>query len=65
MLWSQRDYCPPIDPALFTAIVSDFDLSKDDQIQLARETLDSIKASALEEESSGFDPSGSAHLGDV
>ena len=55
----QAEYCPPIDSALFSAILLDHDINVDASLAEARETLDALKASALEEESSGFDPSGS------
>ncbi|KAK5140773.1 hypothetical protein BJ546DRAFT_976352 [Cryomyces antarcticus] len=59
----QSEYCPPtgpLDPALFAAIVSDYDLHNDSSLRDARKTLDAIKAAALEEESTDFDPSGSS-----
>ena len=54
----QKEYCPPIDPALFTAIICDYDLSNADSQQAARHVLDSIKDSAHEQADTGFDPSG-------
>ena len=51
-------YCPPLDPALLSAIVSDYDLSNAQDVLNARETLDPLKESALLEEAAGFDPSG-------
>ena len=59
----QKEYCPPIDTALFYAITSDFDLSKPELLQSARATLDDIKATA-EAEESAFDPSGSSNVHD-
>ncbi|KAJ9293954.1 hypothetical protein DTO271G3_7330 [Paecilomyces variotii] len=56
----EKTYCPPLDPALFTAIACDFDLSKDDQVAQLRETLDTLKISALEQEDLPFDPSGTS-----
>ncbi|KAF2452865.1 hypothetical protein BDY21DRAFT_417501 [Lineolata rhizophorae] len=54
-------YCPPLEEALFYAIVSDYDLGKPEQIQQARDQLDIIKAHALvEQEDALFDPSGSS-----
>ncbi|KAJ5773211.1 hypothetical protein N7457_008107 [Penicillium paradoxum] len=55
-------YCPPIDPALFAAIVSDFDLSIPTQVAQLRETLDVLKASAVEQENLPFDPTGTTTL---
>lgn len=55
----QAEYCPPIDSALFSAIISDFDLSNPEAAYEARATLDALKATATEEEATGFDASGS------
>jgi hypothetical protein len=55
----QREYCPPLDPALIYAICSDFDLSHPQGIQYARESLDGLKQGALEQQYTEFDPSGS------
>lgn len=55
---------PPLDTALLSAILSDFDLSLDNQIQNARQTLDSLKESALLEEQLGFDASGTGGRND-
>lgn len=56
---AQAEYCPPIDSALFSAIVSDYDISNEASLQEVKSTLDALKASALDEEASGFDASGS------
>lgn len=61
----QRAYCPPLDPALFSAILSDYDLSDPRAVREAQATLDSLKASALEADTTDFDPSGTTGLGDV
>ena len=58
----EAEYCPPIDPALLSAIVSDHDLNDLADLQLARSTLDSLKESALLEEAAGFDASGTGGL---
>jgi len=58
----QKDYCPPIDSSLFSAIVSDYDLSKSASLQELRTTLDTLKRSALAEENATFDPSRSNGL---
>jgi hypothetical protein len=55
-------YCPPIDPALFQAIVLDFDLGIPAQVEQLRETLDVLKASAAEQEDLPFDPTGTTNL---
>lgn len=58
---TQQEYTP-LDAALVRAIVTDFDVTKPEQLQSLRELLDQLRASAIEEESSGFDASGtSAH----
>ena len=58
----EQSYCPPLDPALFTAITSDFDLQDPSQVQQCRDTLDTLKLSALEQEDLPFDPSGTSGL---
>ncbi|KAI9718740.1 MAG: hypothetical protein M1812_003914 [Candelaria pacifica] len=58
----EREFCPPIDPALFTAILYDYSELNDDAIRNIRKTLDALKGSALLEENTGFDPSGSSGL---
>ncbi|KAF2194103.1 hypothetical protein K469DRAFT_744815 [Zopfia rhizophila CBS 207.26] len=55
----EGEYCPPVDPALVHAIYSDY-AHTPDGIQLARGLLDSIKQSALQEQFTDFDPSGSS-----
>ncbi|KAE8375017.1 hypothetical protein BDV26DRAFT_268779 [Aspergillus bertholletiae] len=59
----ERNYCPPLDPALFTAIACDYDLSDSTQLQQLRETLDTLKLSAWEQEDLPFDPSGTSGMG--
>ncbi|MCJ1397472.1 hypothetical protein MMC11_000665 [Xylographa trunciseda] len=56
-----KKYCPPIDSALFFAIVSDYDLTQDASVSEVRSTLDALKASADAEEATAFDPSGSSN----
>ncbi|KAJ5189366.1 Ubiquitin system component Cue [Penicillium cf. griseofulvum] len=58
----ESTYCPPIDPALFAAIVSDFDLAIPTQVEQLRETLDVLNASAVEQENLPFDPTGTTNL---
>lgn len=60
----QKQYCPPIDASLFSAIVSDYDLLNTDSIEDLRSTLEILKESALAEESAAFDPSGSSGIRD-
>ncbi|EPS33984.1 hypothetical protein PDE_08946 [Penicillium oxalicum 114-2] len=57
----EQEYCPPVDSALLAALALDFDLDNPDDVKALRETLDSIKESALQEESLAFDPSGTAN----
>ena len=54
----EADYCPPLDSALLSAIVYDYDLASEDGLAAARATLDMLKESALVEEAAEFDPSG-------
>ncbi|KAI9835937.1 MAG: hypothetical protein M1819_001835 [Sarea resinae] len=56
----EKEYCPPIDSALLSAILSDYDFSDDNALQEVRGTLDELKLSALVEENTEFDPSGSS-----
>ncbi|KAJ5237416.1 hypothetical protein N7489_007507 [Penicillium chrysogenum] len=58
----ESTYCPPIDPALFVAIASDFDLAVPSQVEQLRETLDVLNASAVEQEKLPFDPTGTTNL---
>ncbi|KAK3115841.1 hypothetical protein LTR53_004400 [Teratosphaeriaceae sp. CCFEE 6253] len=54
----EAEFCPPLDPALLSAIVSDYDLDGTDGLQAARSILDQLKESAELEEAAGFDASG-------
>ncbi|TKA21704.1 hypothetical protein B0A50_08786 [Salinomyces thailandicus] len=55
----EAEYCPPLDPALLSAIVSDYDLEDEESLQAAREILGQLRESAVLEEAAGeFDPSG-------
>ncbi|EME89353.1 uncharacterized protein MYCFIDRAFT_25213, partial [Pseudocercospora fijiensis CIRAD86] len=54
----EAEYCPPLDTALLSAILSDHDLTKEREVKQAREVLDPLKESALLEEQLAFDPSG-------
>ncbi|KAF2124002.1 hypothetical protein P153DRAFT_351629 [Dothidotthia symphoricarpi CBS 119687] len=55
----EEEYCPLVDAALLSAVYSDY-AGQPNAIELVRELLDSIKASALEEQLTDFDPSGSS-----
>jgi hypothetical protein len=54
----EAEFCPPLDSALLSAIVSDYDLTSEEGLATARATLDLLKDSALIEEAADFDPSG-------
>jgi hypothetical protein len=49
-------YCPPLDEALFNAIASDYTIPQDKAALVA--VLDDLAVSAIEQESTDFDPSG-------
>ena len=54
----EAEYCPPLDPALLSAIVSDYNLEDGEALQNARAILNDLRKSALLEEAAGFDASG-------
>ena len=56
----QKEYCPPIDSALFYALVSDYELSDQASLNELRSTLNVLKDNAEAEEAGTFDPSGSS-----
>ncbi|KAM3419471.1 hypothetical protein BST61_g5397 [Cercospora zeina] len=56
-------YCPPLDPALLSAILSDYDVDDESQLAEAKLALDQLKESALLEEQQGFDASGTGGVG--
>lgn len=56
----EKEYCPPLDPALFYAIISDYNLSEISSIEAARRTLDTLKDVVAIEDDKDFDPSGSS-----
>ncbi|KAL9005680.1 MAG: hypothetical protein Q9188_001539 [Gyalolechia gomerana] len=58
----EKEYCPPLDPALFYAIISDYDLSDTSSAEAARRTLDTLKDGVTTEGDDAFDPSGSSRL---
>jgi hypothetical protein len=59
LIWQQREYCPPIDTSLVHSFYSDFQ-GEHNALQQARELLDGLKASAIEQQATDFDPSGSS-----
>lgn len=50
-----------MDSALFAAITTDFDLTNPDEVRSLRDTLDSIRDLAIQQEGLPFDPSGTAN----
>ena len=63
--WSQKEYCPPIDPSTFFAIVNDYsNLSDTKSIKELKATLDLLKEDALAQANATFDPSGTSGLQD-
>jgi hypothetical protein len=50
-----------VDSALFAAITTDFDLENPDEVRSLRETLESIRDLAIQQEDLPFDPSGTAN----
>ncbi|RAL62633.1 hypothetical protein DID88_004479 [Monilinia fructigena] len=60
MAQMEAEYCPPLDTSTFRAIITDYDLSEEEQIQTARMILDMIRQDAEIEEATGFDPSGNS-----
>jgi len=64
-LISQLEFCPPLDVPLVRAIISDFDLGQHDQLAAVRNALKELKETAVLEEATGFDPSGSGGYPDA
>ncbi|KAJ6160922.1 hypothetical protein N7470_004318 [Penicillium chermesinum] len=62
-LWTELEkrYCPPLDPALFAAIFSDYDIESPDQVKELRQNLDTLQELAVQQEFLPFDPSGTAN----
>ncbi|KAI5283281.1 hypothetical protein KEM54_002262, partial [Ascosphaera aggregata] len=56
----EREYCPPLDAALFAAIALDYDLAKQSSLNALRDILDALRAEAAADqlENAAFDPSG-------
>ncbi|KIW04308.1 uncharacterized protein PV09_04601 [Verruconis gallopava] len=55
----EQEYVP-LDSALIRAIVLDYDLSKAEDVQVVREQLETLRASAVADDAAGFDPSGTS-----
>lgn len=60
----EAEYCPPLDPALVSAILLDYDLSKAEEVTEARRTLDELREDAIVNEAVAFDPSGTGAVDD-
>ena len=54
----RQEYCPPLDEAVFYAIASDYDLNQPTDVQSFKATLEPLRTSAVEQENTDFDPSG-------
>lgn len=62
----EADYCPPLDPSLLSAILSDYDLENAVSLGEATQVLDELRGFAALEEQTDFDPSGTgAHHGEL
>ena len=59
-IYLQRKYCPPIDSALFYALISDYDLSDQTSLKELHSTLNVLRAGAEAEDAQTFDPSGTS-----
>jgi hypothetical protein len=59
---TEAQYCPPLDPALVSAILSDYDLADADNLASAKQTLDELKEDAILNEAAEFDPSGTGAI---
>lgn len=55
---AQKQFCPPIDTALFFAILSDYDLEDPTSVDTLCATLESLKDGVAAEGDTLFDPSG-------
>lgn len=58
----EQTFCPPLDPALFSAIASDYDLTDPSSLKQLEDTLTALKATADEQQDLPFDPSGTGGL---
>lgn len=57
---AQKQFCPPIDTALFFAILSDYELDNPSSVVSLYATLESLKDSVAAEGNTSFDPSGTS-----
>ncbi|KAL8968331.1 MAG: hypothetical protein Q9183_002510 [Haloplaca sp. 2 TL-2023] len=60
----EKEYCPPLDTALFYALISDYNLEEISSVAEARQTLEILREGAATEDGSSFDPSASTRLND-
>ena len=64
----QHEYCPPLDPALLSAISSDYQLQEEEDVRQLSATLDELKLAALREDlasSDGFPDDQDLDCGDT
>ena len=61
----KNQYCPPIDPALLYALISDYDLSLESSQEQLRALLEAVKGSAEAEELATAGPSGTSSTRDA
>jgi hypothetical protein len=54
----EAQFCPPLDPALVSAILLDYDVENAEGLAAARRILDELKEHAILNEAVAFDPSG-------
>ncbi|MCJ1463817.1 hypothetical protein MMC07_002426 [Pseudocyphellaria aurata] len=60
VLLLEKQFCPPIDTALFFAILSDYDLEDPSSVANLCATLESLRDSVAAEDNTSFDPSGTS-----
>lgn len=56
----KKEFCPPLDPALFYALISDYDTADPTSLKELRATLSVLKESAVSEDAKTFDHSGTS-----
>ena len=56
----KEEFCPPLDPSLFSALISDYDLTDRNSLGQFRQTLKILKENASAEDTQTFDPSGTS-----
>lgn len=61
----RREYCPPVDEPLLFAIVSEYNLDLPEERRNVINILSQLKKSALQEENTDFDPTGTSGSKDL